>query len=51
MRLAARTKQLTARKLQKLCAHRDTMLTFVPDREHQVRYLELGHRHRARILA
>ena len=42
MRLAARTKQLTARKLQKLYAHRDTMLTFVPDREHLVDTLNSG---------
>ena len=31
MSLAARTKQWTARNLQKLCAHRDPVLTFVPE--------------------
>ena len=31
MRLAARTKQLTVQNLQKLCAHRDQVPTFVPE--------------------
>ena len=31
MSLAARTKQWTARNLQKLCVHRDPVLTFVPE--------------------
>ena len=40
MRLAARTKQLTARNLEKLCAHRDPVPTFVP--EYKVETLYLG---------
>ena len=31
IRLAARTKQLAVRNLQKLCAHRDPVSTFVPE--------------------
>ena len=42
MRLAARTKQLTAGNLQKLCAHRDPIPTFVPDREYKVDTLYSG---------
>ena len=42
MRLEARTKQLTVRNLQKLCAHRDAVPTFVPDREYKVDTLYSG---------
>ena len=42
MHLAARTKQLTVRNLQKLCAHRDAVPTFVPDREYKVDTLYSG---------
>ena len=42
MSLAARTKQWTARNLQKLCAHRNLAPTFVPDRECKVETLYSG---------
>ena len=42
MRLAARTKQLTARNLQKLCAHRDPVPTFVPEYKVETLYSDTG---------
>ena len=42
MRLAARTKQLTARNLQNLCAHRDPVPTLVPEYKVETLYWGTG---------
>ena len=42
MSLAARTKQWTARNLQKLCAKRDPVPTFVPEYKVETLYSGTG---------